>query len=63
LPTHLRIEEMMHLFKGSSSHWINANNLGNGKFGWGRGYGVCFRFTFRCFGGGEVHRPPGRTPS
>jgi putative transposase len=40
LPTHLCIEEMMHLFKGSSSHWVNASNLGQGKFGWGRGYGV-----------------------
>ena len=40
LPTHLCIEEMAQLFKGSSSHWINENNLGHGKFGWGRGYGV-----------------------
>src|SRR5262249_23083270 len=40
LPTHLSIEEMMHLFKGASSHWINENRLLSGKFGWGRGYGV-----------------------
>jgi REP element-mobilizing transposase RayT len=40
LPTHLRIEEMMQLFKGSSSHWINASRLVLGKFAWGRGYGV-----------------------
>ena len=40
LPTNLRIEEMMQLFKGSSSHWINASRLLPGKFGWGRGYGV-----------------------
>ena len=30
----------MQLFKGSSSHWVNENNLCQGKFGWGRGYGV-----------------------
>jgi REP element-mobilizing transposase RayT len=40
LPTHLSIEEMMQLLKGSSSHWINENTLVPGKFGWGRGYGV-----------------------
>ncbi len=40
LPTHLCIEDMMHLFKGASSHWINENGLVPGKFAWGRGYGV-----------------------
>jgi putative transposase len=40
LPTHLCIEEMMHLFKGASSHWINETHLVPGQFGWGRGYGV-----------------------
>ena len=40
LPTGLCIEEVVHLLKGSSSHWINENSLGRGKFGWGRGYGV-----------------------
>jgi REP-associated tyrosine transposase len=30
----------MQLFKGSSSHWINEQNLVAGKFGWGRGYGA-----------------------
>ncbi len=40
LPTHLCIEEMMHLFKGASSHWINENRVVPGKFGWGRGYGA-----------------------
>ena len=38
LPTNLCIEEMMHLIKGSSSHWINQNNICVGKFAWGRGY-------------------------
>jgi REP element-mobilizing transposase RayT len=40
LPTSLCIEDMMQLFKGSSSHWVNEQNLVAGKFGWGRGYGV-----------------------
>lgn len=40
LPTNFSIEEVMQLFKGSSSHWINEQNLVPGKFGWGRGYGV-----------------------
>ena len=40
LPTNLAIEDMMQLFKGSSSHWVNEQNLVAGKFGWGRGYGV-----------------------
>ena len=40
LPTNLAIEDMMQLFKGSSSHWVNEQNLITGKFGWARGYGV-----------------------
>jgi REP-associated tyrosine transposase len=30
----------MQLLKGSSSHWINANNIITGKFARGRGYGA-----------------------
>ena len=40
LPTGLSIEKLMQLLKGSSSHWINANNILPGKFAWGRGYGA-----------------------
>ena len=40
LPTSLSIVELMQLLKGSSSHWINANNIISGKFAWGRGYGA-----------------------
>jgi REP-associated tyrosine transposase len=40
LPTALSIEKLMQLLKGSSSHWINLNNLIAGKFAWGRGYGA-----------------------
>ena len=40
LPTNLAIEDMMQLFKGGSSHWINEENFVPGKFGWGRGYGA-----------------------
>jgi len=41
LPTAMSIEQVMKSFKGASSHWINEQNLVNGRFGWGRGYG-CF---------------------
>ena len=40
LPTGLSVEEVMQLLKGSSSHWVNEQNLVAGKFGWARGYGV-----------------------
>ena len=42
LPTNLSTEEMMQLFKGSSSHWINSNDVVRQKFASGRGYGVFF---------------------
>jgi REP element-mobilizing transposase RayT len=32
LPTSISIEDLVQLFKASSSHWINANNLLTGKF-------------------------------
>jgi len=40
LPTNMTIEQVIQLFKGSSSHWINQNRLLRGKFAWGRGYGA-----------------------
>ena len=40
LPTKYSIEEVIKLFKGGSSHWINANRIIRGKFAWGRGYGA-----------------------
>ena len=40
LPTSKSIEEVVQLFKGSSSHWINQNRLLRGRFSWGRGYGA-----------------------
>ena len=30
----------MQLLKGSSSHWVNVNNILQGKFAWGRGHGA-----------------------
>ena len=36
LPTNLTIEEVFHLFKGSSSNWINKHI--KNKFSWGKGY-------------------------
>jgi REP element-mobilizing transposase RayT len=40
LPTNQTIEHVVQLLKGSSSHWINENNLIKGHFAWGRGYGA-----------------------
>ena len=40
LPTGFSIEKVVQLLKGSSSHWINANEVIAGKFAWGRGYGA-----------------------
>jgi len=40
LPTRFSIEKVVQLFKGSSSHWVNSNDLVIGKFAWGRGYGA-----------------------
>ncbi len=40
LPTNRTIEEVVQLLKGSSSHWVNEQNLVSGKFGWQRGYGA-----------------------
>jgi Transposase and inactivated derivatives len=34
LPTALSIEKVIQLLKGSSSHWINSNNLVTRKFAW-----------------------------
>jgi putative transposase len=40
LPTNLCIEEVVQLFKGGSSHWINEQKTVPGRFSWGRGYGA-----------------------
>jgi REP element-mobilizing transposase RayT len=40
LPTGLSIEKVVQLLKGSSSHWVNSNDVIMGKFAWGRGYGA-----------------------
>ncbi len=40
LPTSKSIEQVIQLFKGSSSHWINEKRLLRGRFAWGRGYGA-----------------------
>ena len=36
----LSIEKVVQLLKGSSSHWVNSNNIITGRFAWGRGYGA-----------------------
>lgn len=53
LPTAQSIEDVMHLLKGGSSHWINENALAAGKFAWGRGYGA---FSVGQSGVAEVAR-------
>jgi REP element-mobilizing transposase RayT len=63
LPTGFSIEELMQLLKGSSSHWINANNLVVGKFAWGRGYGALLCIGIKCRSGRRVYRWAGTTPS
>ena len=40
LPTNKCVEEVIQLFKGGSSYWINDNRLVGGRFAWGRGYGA-----------------------
>jgi REP element-mobilizing transposase RayT len=38
LPKDCTIENLFKLLKGSSSHWVNENQLLAGRFSWGRGY-------------------------
>ena len=40
LPKRYSIEEVIHLFKGGSSHWINQNKIIQDRFAWGLGYGA-----------------------
>ena len=40
LPTRYSIEDIIQLFKGRSSHWINQNRIIKGRFAWGVGYGA-----------------------
>jgi len=40
LPTGMTIEQVVKLFKGASSHWINEQDLVAGKFAWGRSCGA-----------------------
>jgi len=40
LPTNQTIEQVAKLFKGSSSHWVNEQQLVQGRFAWQRGYGA-----------------------
>ncbi len=40
LPANICLADYMKKIKGSSSHWINKNNLFSEKFSWQRGYGA-----------------------
>ena len=35
-----KVDDIVKLIKGESSHWINSENLIRPKFGWQRGYGA-----------------------
>ena len=38
VPTNLTVEKVLHLYKGSSSNWLNKQV--NFRFQWGKGYGA-----------------------
>ena len=40
LLTRYSVEDVIKLFKGRSSHWINHNRIVKGRFAWGGGYGA-----------------------
>ena len=40
LPSDQKVDDVVKLMKGESSHWINAENLIRPKFSWQRGYGA-----------------------
>ena len=40
LPSGLSAEDCLKLYKGASSHFVNQNNIINGRFSWSRGYAV-----------------------
>ncbi len=40
LPSSMAIDDVVQLLKGASSHWLNQNDLVQGRFSWGRGYGA-----------------------
>ncbi len=61
LPTGLSIEELMQLLKGSSSHWINANNVLPGKIRVGKGLWRVLCLGIKCRPGRCLHRGPGGT--
>src|SRR4029450_11117656 len=44
LPTNMCIEDVVKLFKGGSSHWINEQKLVKGRFAWAE---AMERFPFR----------------
>jgi putative transposase len=40
LPSDQKIDDVVKLLKGESSHWINSENIIKSKFSWQRGYGA-----------------------
>jgi len=63
LPTGVSIEQLVQLFKGGSSHWINQSDLLKSKFCVGPRVRSFFGFSFGSRGGSKIYRQPGRSSS
>jgi hypothetical protein len=48
LPTGYSIEEVIRLFKGGSSYWINHSQIIKGRFAWGCWLWRVFSLAFCC---------------
>ena len=55
LPTKYSIEEIVKLFKGASSHWINQNRIVAARFFWGAWLWSVFGLTIKCGRRFKVH--------
>jgi REP element-mobilizing transposase RayT len=55
LPTSLSVEEMMQLFKGASSHWINQKCIGSWQVRMGARLWDILRLSLGPRRGGQVH--------
>ncbi|HEX6729569.1 MAG TPA: transposase [Pyrinomonadaceae bacterium] len=59
LPTRNSIEEVIKLFKGGSSYWINHSQIIKGKFAWSGGYGA-FSVSLTLMWHGSLATSPAR---
>jgi len=63
LPTAFSIEKLMQLLKGSSSHWINSNNVISGKIRLGQRLWRVLRVRIECGPSSALHRKSRGTSS